>query len=133
MINKKLCTISLPLGTFNTFFRKINSIFLEFNTADNVKNNLLLLNVFVFGASDFVIGCASQGRGKGTLNRVMFIWARGGILKFHCSLNGIFNEVIDAERASAVMCVGNYPPTKKPTPYNHDLTIMFASVSANPQ
>ena len=42
--------------------------------ADDIKNNLLLLNVFDAGASDSEIGCASHGRGKGSLDVVMFIW-----------------------------------------------------------
>ena len=43
--------------------------------ADDIKNNLLLLNVFDAGASDSEIGCASHGRGKGSLDVVMFILA----------------------------------------------------------
>lgn len=98
---------------FQHFFPgKKKSIFLEFNMAKDVKNNLLL-NVFDVGVSDSEIGCASHGRGKGTLNRVIFIWGRVGILKFHCSLKGAFNGVVDAELASAVMCVGNYAPTNR--------------------
>ena len=44
--------------------------FLEFNMMIMSKNPVII----DVGASDSVIGCASQGRGKGTLNRVMFIW-----------------------------------------------------------
>ena len=81
--------------------------------ADDVKNNLLLLNVYDVGASVSEIGCASHGRRKGTLKRAMLIRGRGDILKFHCSLNGAFNGAIDAERASAVICVGKCAPTNK--------------------
>ena len=64
----------------------------------------------------------------------MFIWGgEASFKKFHGSLNVAYNGVIHAERASAVMCFGNYAPTKQTTPYNHDLTIMFVSLSANPK